>query len=193
MSIHQFNGSYLANEDRILFRFNTQNKEEYRLWFTRRICLFLLAAMAHLLSKKMEQGHTPEAASAINTFQKEAASKEIQQESPASQVYESGAQYPLGFDPLLVVDVSCSLANTAQKEGGAEHSLISTDFKLPGGANLNLTLPDITIQAVCVLLDQLKNQAGWGEFALKENEPITPVDEAPEDGGTQAQEKPAIH
>jgi hypothetical protein len=193
MSIHQFNGSYLVNEDRILFRFNTQNKEEYRLWFTRRICLFLLAAITHLLSKKIGQSYTPEAVSAINTFQTEAASKEIQQESPASQIYESGAQYPLGFDPLLVVDVSCSLVNTTQKEGESEQVLISTDFKLPGGANLNLTLPGFTIQTMCALLGQLKNQAGWGEFALKENEASPSVDQGAEGEGAQAQDKPAIH
>jgi hypothetical protein len=192
MTIHQFNGSYLINEDRILFRFNTQNKEEYRFWFTRRICLFLIAAIAHLLSKMMEQGHTPEAASAINTFQKEAASKEIQQESPASQVYESGAQFPLGFDPLLVVDISCSLVNSAQGEGGNEQILISTDFKLPGGANLNLTLPDSTIQAMCALLDQLRNQAGWGEIMIKEGPPQEALDEASQDE-VRPPNKPAIH
>ncbi|MDH6242196.1 hypothetical protein M2125_002016 [Polynucleobacter sphagniphilus] len=30
MTIKQFNGSYLANEDRVLFHFNTQDQAEYR-------------------------------------------------------------------------------------------------------------------------------------------------------------------
>lgn len=51
MSIKQVNASYLVNEDRILFRFNTPERAEYRLWFTRRITLFILAATSQLLQK----------------------------------------------------------------------------------------------------------------------------------------------
>ena len=70
MTIKQFNGSYSANEDRILFRFNTQNQEEYRFWFTRRVTLFILAATSHLLSKKLEQTHSADAVKALNEFEK---------------------------------------------------------------------------------------------------------------------------
>ena len=43
MSIKQFNGSYMPNEDRLMFRFNTVEDDEYRFWFTRRVTLFILA------------------------------------------------------------------------------------------------------------------------------------------------------
>ena len=56
----------MVSEDRILFRFNTQNQEEYRFWLTRRVTLFILAATSHLLSKKLEQTHSPDAAKALN-------------------------------------------------------------------------------------------------------------------------------
>jgi len=65
MSIKQLNGSYIPNEDRILFRFSTVDNCEYRFWFTRRITLFLLAATEHLVEKQLEQHHPPSTAREI--------------------------------------------------------------------------------------------------------------------------------
>ena len=53
MTIKQFNATYLANDDRLLFRFNTSEDTEFRFWFTRRVTLFILAATSHLLVKNL--------------------------------------------------------------------------------------------------------------------------------------------
>ena len=174
MGIKQFNGTYLMNEDRILFRFNTQNQDEYRLWFTRRTTLFILAATAFLLAKKMEQTHSPDAAKAINQFEREAILELAKNQNIEPPAYESGLHFPLGFDPILVMDVTCALTKNGEKlmqlsdlkEGEIDPDL-SIDFALPGGANLNLKLPPNTLQTMCVLLDQLRLQAGWGEAVLQ--------------------------
>ena len=176
MSIKQFNGTYLVNEDRILFRFNTQNQEEYRFWFTRRVTLFILAATTHLLAKKMEQTHSPDAAKAIGEFEKEAILETAKTENTQANSYESGIHFPIGFDPVLVMDVTCALTKNGErlvnltdvKDGEIDNEL-SMDFMLPGGANLNLKLAPNTLQAMCVLLDQLRLQAGWGEALLQAN------------------------
>ena len=68
MKIKQLNASYLVNDDRLLFRFNTDENTEFRFWFTRRVTLFILAATQHLIVKKLEQTYTPEAAKAISEF-----------------------------------------------------------------------------------------------------------------------------
>jgi hypothetical protein len=174
MTIKQFNGTYLPQEDRILFRFNTQSQEEYRFWFTRRTTLFILAATTHLLSKKLEQTHSSDAAKAMNDFEKEAILETAKNENSAAQAYESGVNFPLGFDPILVMDVTCALTKDGEKlvhisdvhEGEIDPDL-SMDFVLPGGANLNLKLPPNTLQMMCVLLGQLRLQAGWGEALLQ--------------------------
>lgn len=174
MTIKQFNGSYLPNEDRILFRFNTQEQSEYRFWFTRRVTLFLLAATSHLLTKKLEQAHSPDAAKALNEFEKQAVLDAAKNTTSAVQNYESGSNFPIGSEPLLVMDVTCSLTKNGEKlanlseaaEGEIDESL-SIDFVLPGGANLNLKLAGNTLQAMCVLLDQLRQQAQWGEAILQ--------------------------
>ena len=174
MSIKQVNATYLVQEDRILFRFNTQDKAEYLLWFTRRVTLFFLVATSHLLTKNLEQAHSPDAAKALNEFEKQAILESATHQNSDSQTYESGSHFPIGSDPLLVMDVSCSLMKNdkklayiqSKKEGEIESGL-SIDFSLPGGANLNLKLAGNILQAMCVLLDQLRQQAGWGDAVLQ--------------------------
>lgn len=173
MSIKQINATYLVNEDRILFRFNTQDQAEYRLWFTRRVTLFLLAASSHLLSKKLEQEHSAQAVKALNKFENEALIEASKTANAGQQTYESGTQFPIGSDPLLVMDVTCALTKNGEKldennssEKPTFDDGLSVDFVLPGGANLNLKLAGNMMRAMCLLLDQLRQQAGWGEASL---------------------------
>jgi hypothetical protein len=51
----------------------------------------------------------------------------------------------------------------------SNQDIISIDFALPGGANLNLKLASNMVRAITLLLDQLRQQAGWGEavFAIQ--------------------------
>lgn len=173
MTIKQFNGTYFLNEDRILFRFNTQNQEEYRFWFTRRTTLFILAATAYLIAKKLEQTHSPDAAKALGEFEQQAILETAKNENASPQIYESGILFPLGFDPILIMDVTCALTKNGEKiakiedvKDGKIDDALSVDFVLPGGANLNLKLAGNTLQTMRVLLDQLRLQAGWGEVAM---------------------------
>ena len=176
MSIKQINATYLVNEDRILLRFNTPEEAEYRLWITRRVALFILAATTHLLTQKLEQTYTAETAKAIDTFEKEALVEASKIANAAPNEYQSGIQFPLGSEPILVMDVSCSLLQNNASEGNntdanssGNHDIISIDFVLPGGANLNLKLASTMVRAITLLLDQLRQQAGWGEavFAIQ--------------------------
>jgi len=158
MSIKQFNASYLVNDDRLLFRFNTLEDTEFRFWFTRRVTLFILAATSHLIVKNLEQTHSPEAAKAMVDFGKEAIQVEKGGQG-VSQVdgYQPANHYPLGADPLLVMDVKCSLEKQDSED------MLSLDLSLPGGANINLKLAGPTLQAMCLLLNQLREHAHWGQ------------------------------
>jgi hypothetical protein len=184
VSIKQINATYLPHEDRILLRFNTPEEAEYRLWITRRITLFILAASTHLLSKQLEQLHTPEAAKGIDAFEKEALVEASKIANSTTVEYQSGIQFPLGSESILVMDVSCSLLQNNASDAGnsngitsGNHEIISIDFSLPGGANLNLKLASTMVHVITLLLDQLRQQAGWGEavFAIQ-NEDKTAAD-----------------
>ena len=176
MTIKQINAAFLQNEDRILLRFNTPEEAEYRLWITRRIGLFMLVATTHLLTKQLEQSHTPDAAKAIDTFEKDALVEASKIANATPTEYQSGIHFPLGAEPILVMDVSCSLlqnnaTETSQKSAimDSTNEIISIDFILPGGANLNLKLASNMVRAITLLIDQLRQQAGWGEsvFAIQ--------------------------
>ena len=158
MTIKQFNAIYLVPDDRLLFRFNTVEDKEFRFWFTRRVTLFILAATHHLIVKSLEQTHNPEAAKAIAEFGNEAMQVN-QGEQCVTQVdvYMPANSYPLGADPLLVIDVKCSLEQKESEE------ILSLDLSLPGGANINLKLAGPTLQAMCLLLNQLREHAHWGD------------------------------
>jgi hypothetical protein len=176
VSIKQINAAYLVNEDRILLRFNTPEEAEYRLWITRRVGLFMLVATTHLLTKQLEQSHAPDTAKAIDAFEKEALVEASKIANTTPNEYQSGIQFPLGAEPILVMDVSCSLLqNNASDNSNSDaitssnQDIISIDFALPGGANLNLKLASNMVRAITLLLDQLRQQAGWGEavFAIQ--------------------------
>ena len=104
MSIKQFNATYLAPDDRLLFRFNTLEDAEFRFWLTRRVTLFILAATAHLIVRNLEQTHSPEAAKAIADFEKEAVQVSRggtagESQNTSNDQYQPGGKYPLGADP----------------------------------------------------------------------------------------------
>jgi hypothetical protein len=173
VSIKQINAAYLVNEDRILLRFNTPEEAEYRFWITRRVGLFILAATTHLLTQKLEQMHTAETAKAIDAFEKEALVEASKIANSTATEYQSGTQFPLGSEPILVMDVSCSLlqnnasdANNSSAITDSNNEIISIDFALPGGANLNLKLASNMVRAITLLLDQLRQQAGWGDAVI---------------------------
>jgi hypothetical protein len=173
MGIQQLNASYLVNEDRILLRFNTPEEAEYRFWITRRVGLFMLVATTHLLTKQLEQSHAPDTAKAIDAFEKEALVEASNIANLTAAEYQSGIHFPLGSEPILVMDVRCSLlqniAGDASKSStiaDGNHEIISIDFVLPGGANLNLKLANTMVRAITLLLDQLRQQAGWGDAVL---------------------------
>ena len=152
------NATYLVNDDRLLFRLNTLEDTEFRFWFTRRVTLFILAATSHLVLKSLEQTYSQEAAKAIAEFEEEAVKTSKDQKLSAKpEAYEPAGTYPLGADPLLVMDVKCSF----EKQG--EEELLSLDLVLPGGANINLKMAGPTLQAMCLLLNQLREHASWGD------------------------------
>ncbi|MBU3557634.1 hypothetical protein ICN18_08325 [Polynucleobacter sp. Ross1-W9] len=157
MTIQQFNANYLVHDDRLLFRINTINDEEYRFWFTRRVTVFILTATRHLLSKNLEKQHTPEAAKEIVQFGQEAA--KVGQTGSDGKLsalpFKPASIYPVGTDPILVMDVKCSMA----KEGAEDVLLL--DLMLPAGGALNLKMAGNTLHAMCALLTQLAEHAQW--------------------------------
>ncbi|MES2783976.1 MAG: hypothetical protein V4684_00810 [Pseudomonadota bacterium] len=114
MKIHQLSVTYLAEQDRILARINTDASEEMRLWLTRRLMLGLWPLLSKLLTThllKLEAAGTSlETADEglkqmLTDFRKEEFLKDADFDTPYK---EQQAQLPLGEEPLLVTDVEAS-------------------------------------------------------------------------------------
>ena len=165
MSINQLNASYLLQEDRIVFRINTQAREEFVFFLTRRVALFILAASEHLVEKQLEQLHDPATAKAVADFEK----KGLVDTGSSGPEFEAGETFPLGQSPLLVLDATCSIAEPEQAGGDP---LFSIDFVLGKEQNINLKLPKPMLIAMRLLLENLCDQASWGRAMITTN----PVD-----------------
>jgi hypothetical protein len=148
MGIKQFNGSYDQKEDRLLFRFNTQDDQEIRFWLTRFITKGILGAVDHLIQRGLEQKHNPQIAEVIKEFQKEGVAKTTN----VNENYLGAATYPLGEEPTLVTAMNFNLTG----------DVFSMDFKLPDNRNLNIKLPTASVQSMALLLRKLCEKAQWG-------------------------------
>ena len=156
MSIKQFNGNYLPGEDRLMFRFNTQNNSEYRLWLSRRVTLFILAATEHLVEQRLTQTHSAPAAKAIAQFAQDTAKSQ----ADFSVQYQVAMHFPLGHDPVLVTDVKCVVV---QVDGTDAMTL---DFAMTNHPNLIITLAIPTLITMRILLERLADNAQWGRAVI---------------------------
>ena len=163
MPIKQLNATYLLQEDRILFRINTEEKAEFSFLLTRRVALFILAASAHLVEKVLEQKHDPETAKAVADFEQ----KNLVSSDLNGPEFEPGETFPLGSQPLLVLDVTCGLSDA---EGGGEQQF-SIDFVLAKDQSINLKLPKPMLIALRLLLENLCDQASWGRAVIASASP----------------------
>lgn len=152
MAIKQFNGNYILAEDRLMFRFNTDEGTEFRLWLTRFITLNLLQGIEQLTHLALERSHNKEVAQAVHEFQEEG----VKQTANLNDPYQEANQLPLGTHPVLVTGLNLSEAE----------NIFSIDFQLIGGQNLNIKLPTSTVQSMALLLSRLVDDgAKWRHLA----------------------------
>jgi hypothetical protein len=150
VSLKQFNCRYLLNEDRIVFRFNTVDHSEYIFWLTRRITHFILKSASQFIQTEYKK-LTPTVANFITEI-----NQSDKQKANFTTAYEPGINYPLGANPVLVMDAKCKMMKIEEQD------VFSLDFVLPGGANLNLKLPIPIMKPLILLLEELNVQANWG-------------------------------
>lgn len=153
MSIRQFTGGYFPNDDRIIFRFNTVDQSEYKLWLTRRITHFILISTGKFIEKEYKK-LTPSVENVISDIH-----QSEKQPTNFSKPYEPGVQHPIGGDAVLVIDARCQMIKVEEQD------IFSLDFILPGGGNLNLKLTVLVMKSLLLLLEELNVQAKWGNPA----------------------------
>ena len=148
MPIKQFSGQWAADEDRLLFRFNTADGREFRFWLTRHITRGLIEGSQRVVTAVLKKKFAPETAEAIHEFQQQS----VMQTTKFNEPYESGDNLVLGEHPILVTGLTMQ----------PEKELMSVDLRLATKQNVNFRIPLPVFQKMILLLDKLQAQANWG-------------------------------
>jgi hypothetical protein len=162
MSIQQFNGEWVAQEDRVLFRFNTSTGEEFSFWLTRMMLRGLSQGAQHVAVKALEKTHAPQVAQAVQSFQQQA----VAQQANFNDAYKPAPQKPLGEAPLLVI----GLVINPQDDGQT-----AIELQLITKNSVNLKLPPHVLQIMMTLLNKLQEKAGWGVGFDDTSSPALPL------------------
>jgi hypothetical protein len=147
MSIKQFNGEWICKEDRVLFRFNTTEDQEFSFWFTRFVLKRLMQGAQQLTVKSLEREHPKPVAQVMNTFQQEA----VKQQLNFQENFEAAKQQPLGATPLLVTGLVLN----------HEGEQVSLRLDTESGRSLTVKMSSHVLQVMLALLDKLQATAQW--------------------------------
>lgn len=169
VKINQVNFSYNRLEDRLLFRFNTQDKTEFRMWLTRAVSIKLLENLRQLVKVSLLR-ETPGAMAAdmeaIMEFRREA----VMAKADYAQSFSAEAEmFPLGAQPQLVSDVVMDTSTPVPV----------VTFQLASGQAVSLSLNHDLGFAISKLLAKVAGGLDWGMGSMKEL-PLTSVSDVGE-------------
>ena len=147
MSIKQFNGEWVCKEDRVLFRFNTTEDQEFSFWLTRFVLKGLMQGAQQLTVKSLEREHPKQVAQVMNTFQQEA----VKQKLNFQEKFEAAKQQPIGAAPLLVTGLVLN----------HEGEQVSLRLDTMSGQSVTVKMASHVLQVMLALLDKLQATAQW--------------------------------
>ena len=148
MSIKQFNGEWVCREDRVLFRFNTHQGQEFSFWLTRYVLKGLLESAQQLSVQALAQTHTPQVAQVIQSFQQASVSQQLN----FQETFEASPDKPIGDVPLLVTGL------TLNQQG--EEATLKLD--LESDKSVQVKISSAALRVMIALLDKLQGIANWG-------------------------------
>lgn len=158
MKINQVNFSYSQLEDRLLFRFNTLDKTEFRMWLTRAMSVRLLGQLHQVVKVDLlreRPGLVAADMDAVVRFRRDA----VLAKADYMQSFSGEAEiFPLGQQPVLVTDIVMDSSRPV--------SVIAFQTALGQGVSLSLN-HDIGL-ALSKLLSDLVDGLDWGIGMTKE-------------------------
>ncbi len=155
---------YQPAEDRLLLRINTTDKQEFRLWLTRRFTKQFWDSIIRIVEQApdVKKHADPGVKKAVMAFQQENKVKPENFKKP----YEAAATFPLGEDPVLLTGFAYSPK--------APNGLPRMAFQTARGLEVALPVNDHIIFSLAKLLSQVGQQTGWDlalEMGFKTDEP----------------------
>jgi hypothetical protein len=152
-ALHQMTAEFVPAQDRILFRVNTREKHEYRVWLTRRLVkkLWGVAVKSFELIPEVAQQAQPRVKGAVLSMKHQQAV----QSADFSQKHEAGGTPPADM-PELEQPLLCVGARIRRHDKGIEVSFLTAENKA-----INLNMNEEMLHALCHILQGAADKAGW--------------------------------
>ena len=150
--IHQLQVAYAPGEDRLLLRVNTQRREEFRFWLTRRFIKRFWPGLRKSLEKRpgFDVSNDPAARTAMMQFMHDHAVS--QADFNTEYQAQTGETTPLGTAPVLVTRARI------QPKGLQTHLL---SFHPENGPGIEVAMDPHLLHSFCKLLADAVSQADW--------------------------------
>ena len=148
MSIKQFNGEWVCQQDRVLFRFNTSEDQEFSFWLTRYVLKGLLQGAQQLSVQALAQVHPPQVAQVMQSFQQESVTQQLN----FQEAFQAAKEKPMGEAPLLVTGLMLNQTG----------DVVTLKFDLESGKSVQVQMNPSVLQVMLALLDKLQGIAQWG-------------------------------
>ncbi len=161
MSIKQFNGEWVCQQDRVLFRFNTSEDQEFSFWLTRYVLKGLLQGAQQLTVQALAQMHPPQVAQVMQSFQQASVTQQLN----FQETFQTAKEKPMGEAPLLVTGLMLN-------QTGDE---VTLKFELESGKSVQVQMNPTVLNVMLALLDKLQDIAQWGVGLAVADEASTDV------------------
>jgi hypothetical protein len=161
MSIKQFNGEWVCQQDRVLFRFNTSEDQEFSFWLTRYVLKGLLQGAQQLTVQALAQMHPPQVAQVMQSFQQASVTQQLN----FQETFQTAKEKPMGETPLLVTGLMLN-------QTGDE---VTLKFELESGKSVQVQMNPTVLNVMLALLDKLQDIAQWGVGLAVADEASTDV------------------
>jgi hypothetical protein len=152
--LYQMQVTYAPVEDRMLFRVNTKERQEFRFWMTRRyVALLWKTVLGYLRARP--QPENPVVAAAPEPIKDALIAKEHQEQVAKSDFktqYQESSYLPLGESPLLLFGVGI-------KDGPQGQTLLCMHPQNAEG--IEISLNDQITHSLCRLIADATKKADW--------------------------------
>ncbi|MCB1231260.1 MAG: hypothetical protein KDN19_13380 [Verrucomicrobiae bacterium] len=168
--LHQMQVTYAPVEDRLLFRVNTRQRQEFRFWMTRRYVALLWKTILDHLRTTHEEGGAAEGQNDEAEIPKSKKKKtpeplkdaiiakeheEQVAKSDFKTQYQESTYLPLGEQPLLLFGIGI-------KKGGPDQNQSILCMHPPKGEGIEISLNDQITHSLCRLVADATKKADWG-------------------------------
>lgn len=155
---------FVPVEDRLMFRVNTSNRQEFRFWMTRRYVSILWKAVLDMLKKRQKKEEPPEEAKSERSHEEPMESamesamltKEHQkaiEKADFKTEYQESSYLPLGESPVLLAKVAV--------KNIPDQPVPLLCMHPEKGEGIEVALNDQILHSMCRLLSDCAKQANW--------------------------------